>query len=188
MRLTIATGVLAVLLLAAVPKGAGALEVSTRPGDAMLGGSIGFSAVRLDKDTDRIQSLQAALRGAYFVSERWALGAGVFVDHVNREDINITTERYLAELLLVPIPDANVSPFLRVGGGYSRWTWEPDPVDPVRSDALTAEGAVGFFAFINEYFAISVDATYFYDQYQDNPDNEDDHNVSATIGFVGFLR
>lgn len=186
MRLLIATGVLAVLLLSAVP--AGALEVSTRPGDAILGGSVGFSAVRLDKDTDRIQSLQVALRGAYFVSERWALGAGVFVDHLNREDVNIRTERYLAELQLVPIPDANVSPFLRVGGGYSRWTWEPDPVDAARSDALTAEGAVGFYAFINECFAIAVDATYFYDQYQDNPDNEDDHNVSVTIGFVGYLR
>ena len=129
-----------------------------------------------------------ALRGALFVSQRWALGAGLFVDHVDRDDISITTQRYLIELQLVPVPDANVSPFLRVGGGYSQWTWEPDPADRAQSEALSAEGAVGFYAFINEYFAIAVDATYFYDQYRDNPDNEDDHNVSATIGFVGYLR
>ena len=173
-------------LAAAAP--VGALEVSTRPGDAILGGSAGLSAVRLDTDDERVQSLQIALRGAYFVSERWALGAGAFFDRVDQNSADITTGRLLAELLLVPIPDANVSPFLRVGGGYSRWRQERETATTKQLDAITGEAAVGFFAFINEYFAVAIDATYFYDQYEQNPDNEYDHNVTATIGFVGFLR
>lgn len=186
MRIATILGVVAAVLVSVVPSMA--LEVLTRPGDAILGGSAGLSAVRLDTDDARIHSVQVALRGAYFVSQQWALGAGGFVDRVDHEAADITTGRVLAELMLVPLPDANVSPFLRFGGGYSRWRWEREGGAKTDLDAITAEGAVGFFAFINEYFAVTVDATYFYDQYNDNPDNENDHNLTATIGFVGFLR
>jgi hypothetical protein len=186
MKTLIATSVIVVMLIAGAP--AQALKVSTRPGDAILGGSAGLSTVRLDTDEERIQSLQVALRGAYFVSERWAVGAGVFLDRIDQQSTDITTGRILAEVLLVPIPDANVSPFLRIGGGLSRWKSEPNAAPAAHFDAITGEGAVGFFAFINEYFAVAVDATYFYDQYKDNPENKDDHNITATIGFVGFIR
>jgi len=164
------------------------MDVSNRPGDSVLGGSVGLSAVRLDKDQDRLQSVQVALRGAYFVSERWTIGAGVFYDRLDQDSTTISTERYLAELTLVPIPDAGVSPFLRVGGGVSQWKWDPASIGAAKTQAITGEGAVGFFAFFNENFALTVDATYFYDQYEDNPGNEDDHNVAVTVGFVGFLR
>jgi hypothetical protein len=186
MKSTIALVAVIVALLTAAP--VPALEVSTRPGDAVLGGAAGLSAFRLDREADRTSSLRVALRGSYFVSERWAVGAGFFLDRVDQEDTDIATGRALAELMLVPIPDADLSPFLRVGAGYSRWTWRPGEGDKLRSEALTAEGAVGFFAFINEYFAVTVDAAYFYDRYDHNPENEDAHNLSATIGFVGFLR
>jgi len=186
MKTLIVSIAIVTVLVVAAP--VGALEVSTRPGDASLGGSAGLSAVRLDTDDGRMQSLQVALRGAYFVSERWALGAGAFFDRVDQNSADITTGRLLAELLIVPIPDANVSPFLRFGGGYSRWRWEPEAAPTRLLNAITGEAAVGFFAFINEYFAVAIDATYFYDQYENNPDNEYDHNVTATIGFVGFLR
>jgi hypothetical protein len=108
-------------------------------------------------------------------------------NRIDQGSTNISTQRYLAELHLVPIPDANVSPFIRIGGGYSRWEWDPG-VDTAARDAYTAEGSAGSFAFINEYSALAVDATYFYDRYNDNPNNDDDGNLSATIGFVGFLR
>jgi hypothetical protein len=186
MKTLIAASIIVLLLIPAAP--VRALEVSTRPGDSILGGSAGLSAVRLDTDEERIQSVQIALRGAHFLSERWALGAGLFLDRTDQHSTDITTGRILAELLLVPIPDANVSPFLRVGGGASRWRWETEGAPTSELDALTAEAAVGFFAFINEYFAVAIDATYFYDQYEGNPENEDDHNLTATIGFVGFLR
>jgi hypothetical protein len=116
-----------------------------------------------------------------------AIGAGVVFNRIDQGSTNISTQRYLAELHLVPIPDANVSPFIRIGGGYSRWEWDPG-VDTAARDAYTAEGSAGSFAFINEYSALAVDATYFYDRYNDNPNNDDDGNLSATIGFVGFLR
>jgi hypothetical protein len=188
MKTVIAASVIVIVLVAAAPAPVWALEVSTRPGDSILGGSAGLSAVRLDSNDERIQSVGVALRGAHFVSERWALGAGLFLDRTDHDSTDITTGRILAELLLVPIPDANVSPFLRVGGGASRWRWETEGAPTSELDALTAEAAVGFFAFINEYFAVAIDATYFYDQYENNPDNADDHNLTATIGFVGFLR
>jgi len=164
------------------------VEVSTRPGDAIVGGSAGFSSVLLDANMERIESVQVGLRGAYFVSEKWAVDAGLVYDRVAQENTAITTQRYLAELLLVPIPDAGVSPFIRVGGGYSKWEWDTGSVAPANNDALTGEGALGFFAFLNDYFALVVDATYFYDKYDDNPNSEGESNVSATIGFVGFLR
>lgn len=186
MRIPLVIGAVLVTLFAGLP--VYALEVSTRPGDAVLGGSAGFSNVRLDKDEDRVQSVQIGFRGAYFVAERWAIGAGVIFDRVDQENTNITTQRYLAELHLVPVPDAKVSPFIRIGGGFSSWKWDPGTVDSARQDAYTAEGSAGFFAFFNDYFALAVDATYFYDQYKDNPNNDDDSNVSVTIGFVGFLR
>jgi hypothetical protein len=115
MKTLIAASIIVLLLIPAAP--VRALEVSTRPGDSILGGSAGLSAVRLDTDEERIQSVQIALRGAHFLSERWALGAGLFLDRTDQHSTDITTGRILAELLLVPIPDANVSPFLRVGGG-----------------------------------------------------------------------
>jgi hypothetical protein len=185
MKKAIVLGAVAVSLLAAP---VAALEVSTRPGDSILGGSAGVSAVRLDTDDERIQTVQVALRGAYFVSQRWALGAGAFLDRVDQDRGDATTGRILAELLLVPIPDANVSPFLRIGGGYSRWHSDAEGAAVTDMDAVTGEAALGFFAFINDYFAVAVDATYFYDRYENSPTDEYDNNVTATIGFVGFLR
>ena len=186
MKTLIAVSAIVVSLAAVSP--VRALEVSTRPGDSILGGSAGLSAVRLDSKDEKIQSISVALRGAQFVTQRWALGAGLFLDRTDQESTDITTGRILAELTLVPVPDANVSPFLRVGGGASRWWWGALDAPKLELDALTAEAAIGFFAFINDYFALAIDATYFYDQYENNPDNKDDHNLTATVGFVGFLR
>jgi hypothetical protein len=192
-RITVTCALLA-LLFACLPAAAGTLKVSTRPGDAILGGSAGLSSVRLDAGDDRVRIIHLAVRGSYFVSERWAIGAGAFYDWVDHSNIEASVERYLAEVLLVPVPDAVVSPFIRLGGGYSRWEWAPEAMLTEGStwgtvyDAYTAEGAVGIFAFVNEYFAVSVDFTYFYDQLIDNPDSEYENNIMATVGFVGFLR
>jgi hypothetical protein len=165
-----------------------ALKVSNRPGDKIIGGSAGFSSVLLDADDKRVQSIQLGLRGAYFVAERWAIGAGAFFDRTDQDDTERIAQRYLVELLLVPIPDATVSPFLRGGAGVSQWKWKPGSSDAIRINAYTAEAAVGIFAFLNDNFALAIDATYFYDQYEENPNNDEDHNVAAMIGFVGFLR
>lgn len=186
MKKTTICGLAVLLVLICLP--ASAVEVSNRPGDTIVGGHAGFSSVRLEKDRDRIESVQVALRGAYFIAEKWAMGAGMVYDRVAQENTSITTQRYLAELLLVPIPDANVSPFVRVGGGYSKWKWDTGTVNPALNDAITGEVALGFFAFINDYFAVVVDGTYFYDNYEKTESNDADNNLTASIGFVGFLR
>jgi hypothetical protein len=183
MKITTVCGLALLFICMCLP--ALAVEVSNRPGDTILGGHAGFSSVRLDKDQDRIESLQVALRGSYFVAEKWTLGGGLVFDRVAQDNTTITTQRYLAELTLVPIPDANVSPFIRIGGGYSKWEWDTGTVAPALNDAMTGEGALGFFAFINDYFAVVVDATYFYDNFDKN---DADNNITASIGFVGFLR
>ena len=176
------------LLFICMCQSALAIDVSNRPGDAILGGHAGFSSVSLVEDQDRIESFQVAFRGSYFVAEKWTLGGGLVYDRVAQENTAITTQRYLAELTLVPIPDANVSPFIRIGGGYSKWEWDTGTVDPALNDAITGEGALGFFAFVNDYFAVVVDATYFYDNYDKTDQNDADSNITASIGFVGFLR
>ena len=186
MKITTICGLTLLFICMCIP--ARAVDVSNRPGDSILGGHAGFSSVRLDKDQERIESLQIALRGSYFVAEKWALGGGLVYDRVAQENTTITTQRYLVELLLVPIPDANVSPFIRIGGGYSKWEWDTGTVDSALNDAITGEGALGFFAFINDYFAVVVDATYFYDNYDKTDRNDADNNITASIGFVGFLR
>jgi hypothetical protein len=165
-----------------------AVDVSNRPGDSILGGHAGFSSVSLAKNQDRIESIQVALRGSYFFAEKGTLGGGLVYDRVAQENTTITAQRYLVELTLVPIPDANVSPFIRIGGGYSKWEWDTGTVNPAFNDAITGEGALGFFAFVNDYFAVVVDATYFYDNYNKTERNDADNNVTASIGFVGFLR
>jgi hypothetical protein len=181
-------------MLACLPAAAGTLKVSNRPGDAILGGSAGLSSMRLDPEEERMRTIHLVVRGSYFVSERWTIGAGVFYDWVDQDNAGTSAERYLAEALLVPVPDADVSPFIRIGGGYSRWESTPGIEEATGTNtatyynAYTAEGAVGIFAFINEYFAISVDFTYFYDQFIENPTTEYENNVMATVGFVGFLR
>lgn len=186
MKTTIFCGLTALIVLSCLP--ALAVDVSNRPGDAILGGHAGFSSVQLVEDRERVESVQVAVRGAYFLAEKWAVGAGLVYDRTSGESTTITTQRYLAELTLVPIPDADVSPFVRVGGGWSKWEYDTGTVTPAFNDAITGEAAVGFFAFINDYFAVAVEGTYFYDNYQDAASNDAADNMSASIGFVGFLR
>lgn len=177
-----------VMLLVLTSHSVEALDVSNRPGDKIVGGSAGFSSVLLDPGEDRVQSVQVGARGAYFVTERWALGAGVFFDRIDQDAADRTAQRYLVELLLVPVPDATVSPFVRGGGGVSQWKWSSSSGGTERVEAYTAEAGAGFFAFLNDNFALAIDVTYFYDEYRDNPNSDEDNNVAAMIGFVGFLR
>jgi hypothetical protein len=186
MKTTIFCGLTVLIVFSCLP--VRAVDVSNRPGDAILGGQAGFSSVLLVEDRERLENLQAAVRGAYFVAEKWAVGAGLVYGRTSGESSTITTQRYLAELTLVPIPDANVSPFVRIGGGWSKWEYDPGTVNPAYNDAITGEAALGFFAFINDYFAVVVDGTYFYDNYEDAATNDAADNMSASIGFVGFLR
>jgi hypothetical protein len=178
-----------VATVCAVASPAFAQSEATTNGNYMLGGSMSWSSVDSEGQTERTNVWMFAPRFMYFMADNFAMGAEIGFVGATQGDTGSATHRYFAVgQFTIPSSNSGFRFFTEAGGGFARQSAQDITGDLVQNGWGLMAG-LGAYMFVNEHVSITPSVSYVYESFGDDGaiPGMTNQTINLRIGINGFM-